>query len=349
MKEKTLIDDAIEYLSASFFIVLHIMDDVSEYLPFQIKGKSAAYIAGIEDAKFLVLVSEKESVLSANNYLNIKRLRDKFGLSVILVLKYVSEDARKYAFLNKIGLIIPFRFSYLPSLYIHREVNEIIEKPTYVDTEKEYGVIPSYLLAYYLSGMFDNGFSSNDVINLLGVSKMAVSRATKELLAQGFIIEKSKGRGRNYFFSKRRKEIWSHYKNRITSLSTGFVTVSLSKLKSSEIFFSGESALSKYTFISPPLVGQYGVCMSGNDRYMRPITPATINGDYFFKILDLLHSNVNSNDLVQLQVFPYHPMIVDGFLSKVFLVLSRFNKNDVRVKSSFLELETEVFNELTDI
>lgn len=349
MKKNTLIDDAIQYLSASFFVVLRIIDDVSEYLPFQIKGKSSAYIANVEETKFLIVVSEKESVLSANNYLYIKRLRDKFSLPVILVSRDISENSRKSAFLNQIGLVVPFRFSYLPSLFIHREVNELIEKPVYVDTQKEYGVIPSYLLAYYLSGMFDDGFNSNDIIMLLGVSKMAVSRATKELLAQDFIVEKPNGRGRIYFFSKRRKEVWSHYKNRITSLSTGFVTVSLTKLKSSEIFFSGESALSKYTFISPPLVGQYGVCMSGNDRYMRPITPATIDGDYFFKILNLLHSNVHSNDLVQLQVFPYKPVVCDGVLSKVFLVLSRFNKNDVRVKSSFLELETEVFNELKDI
>ncbi|MGX5057062.1 hypothetical protein ACWKX9_26055 [Enterobacter asburiae] len=348
MKEKMLIDDAVQYLSASFFIVLRIIDEVSEYLPFQIKGKSFAYIANIEETKFLVVVSEKESVLSANNFLYIKRLREKFSLPVILVSRDISENSRKYAFLNQIGLIVPFKFSYLPSLFIHREVNEIVDKPTYVDTEKEYGVIPSYLLAYYLSGMFSNGFNSNDIISLLGVSKMAVSRATKELLTHGFIVDEFIGRGRRYFFSKKRKEVWSHYKDRITPLSTGFVTVSMSKLRSSDVFYSGESALSKYTFISSPLVGQYGVCMSGNDRYMRPITPATIDGDYFFKILNLLHSDVNSNDLVQLQIFPYKPMLNDGFLNKVFLLLSRFNKNDVRVKSSFLELETEVFNELAD-
>lgn len=349
MKEKTLIDDAIQYLSTSFFIVLNILDDVSEYLPFQIKGKSSAYIANIKEMKFLIVVAEKESVLSANNFLHIKRVHSKFNLPIILISKDVSESSRKYAFLNQIGIIVPFKFSYLPSLFIHREVNEISERPVYVDTEKEYGVIPSYLLAYYLAGMFDNGFNSNDIITLLGVSKMAVSRATKELVTQNLIDEEPNGRGRRYFFTKRRKEIWSHYKNRITSLSTGFVTVSLSKLKSRDIFLSGETALSKYTFISTPLVSQYGVCMEGHDRYMRPITPATIDGDYFFKILDLLHSNVHSSDLVQLQIFPYKPLILNGYLSKVFLALSRFNKNDVRVKSSFLELETEVYNEFTDI
>lgn len=346
MKENALIDDAIQYLSKSFFIVLSILDDVSEYLPFQIKGKSSAYIANIEDVKFLVVAAEKESVLSANNFLHIKRIASKFDLPIILIFKDVSEQSRKYAFINQIGIIVPFKFSFLPSLFIHREVNEISERPVYVDTEREYGVIPSYLLSYYLSGMFDKGFTSNDIINLLGVSKMAVSRATKELVTQNIIDETPDGRGRRYFFSKRRTDIWNHYKNRITSLSTGFVTVSYSKLKAKDVFFSGETALSKYTFISAPLVGQYGACLNGSDRYLRPITPATIEGDYFFKILDLLHPNVHANDLVQLQIFPYKPLIVDGYLSKVFLALSRFNKNDVRVKSSFLELETEIYNEL---
>ena len=77
-----------------------------------------------------------------------------------------------------------------------------------------------------------------------------------------------------------------------------------------------------------------------------------MKGDYFFKKLNVLddaeyyHSNIEN--FAMLQVFPYQPAIQNDALNKVFLVFSRFNTTDLRVKSSYNELEDQVYSNLKD-
>lgn len=348
MSEIKLIHDAVKYISTSFLIETDIIEDVTEYLPFQIKHNVSANIVSINGSKFLFLAAQKEKTLSANNFLHVKRMYSKFNIPVVLVTSDISTYALEFSKQFNGGWVVPYKFTYIPSLFIHRSVNDITNSVGFVDTTKAFGIIPSYILTYYISGSFNAGFNSSDIIELLGVSKMAFSRAAKDLSEAGLVSDEPDGRSRRFTFTVSRKQVWSHYKNRISPLSTGFMIVSEDMLSGKDSFLSGETALSKYSFLSPPNTINLGICMSGQDRYMRPITPATIDGDYFFKILGLWGGGVDRKNVVSLQIFPYNPLIESGCINKVFLIFSRFNRNDVRVKSSFLELETEVYNELND-
>lgn len=348
---KSLLADALKYIEASFLIDTEILQEMDEYLPFQLRKVANLCIVSIDDREFMVLTIDDSEQLASNNFLHLKRLESKSKLPLIIVTSELTVELKSVSKQRKNGLIIPGRYVSMPYLMLQSEKKDVISE-RWVDTESSYGIIPSYLLVYYLSGYFDKGFNSIDILELLGVSKMACSRAVKELLSHKLISETSCGRSSHFKFIESRKKIWNHYRHRVSPLSTGFVPIRNETLKAAEVFLSGESALSKYTLLSSPSRPFLGKCLTDKDRYMRPITPATMKGDYFFKILNVLEDaeyyHTHIEDFAMLQIFPYQPAIENGTLSKMFLLFSRLNTTDFRVKSSYSELEKQVYYNLKD-
>lgn len=348
---KSLLPDALKYIESSFLIDTKILQGMDEYLPFQLRKSATLCIASIDDREFMVLTIDAPELLAPNNFLHLKRLEAKSDLPLIVVTSELTVELKNISKQLKNGLIIPGRYVSMPSLMLQNEKKDVISE-RWVDTESSYGIIPSYLLTYYLSGYFDDGFNSMDILGLLGVSKMAFSRAVKELLSHKLISETSYGRSSHFRFIESRKRIWNHYRHRFSPLSTGFVPVRNENFKTTEFFLSGESALSKYTLLGSPPRPFLGKCLTDKDRYMRPITPATMKGDYFFKILNVLddaeHYHSHIEGFAMLQIFPYQPVIQNDALNKVFLLFSRFNTTDLRVKSSYSELEEKVYSNLKD-
>lgn len=345
-----LIDEAIAYIKLTFFLLPKVIDDISNELPFQIKNKSSAYVVEINNSFFLFLCVDDIQYIEANNFLHLKRIYAKYQLPIVVIAKYIKESSMKKMSELGIGSVIPGSFLLIPSLLVHKGRNDFKESFQFIDKDKVFGIIPSYLIAYYLSGKYSSFFNSSDVINTFSVSKMAASRASKELINYGIIESSEKGRSKEFRFSMSRREVWERYRNRISPLSTGFLPVSASKLSGLDTFYSGESALANYSLLSSPEIQHFGICLSEEDRYMRPITPATINGDYFFKIMKFLDNKEKLSDFYDkkcmVQIFPYPPIIQNNYLNKVFLVLSKFNKYDIRVRASYSELEDMIYKEL---
>ncbi|ELP5091786.1 hypothetical protein QUP77_003616, partial [Escherichia coli] len=221
-----------------------------------------------------------------------------------------------------------------------------------IKSEKQFGIIPSYIIAHYISGSLKSPFNSADIIDFFEVSKMAASRAIKELIQLNIISELDSGKFKRYEFNFSRRSLWIKHKHQIAKLATDFIPVPKSKINSLDVFLSGETALADYTMLSPPNVEYVAICMSAKERYLRPITPATIEGNYLFKAMGLVDDNyayeLNKINYVMLQVYPYVPLINSKVLGKVFLALSRGNRHDVRIRSSFDELESEILTELND-
>lgn len=348
---KRLLAEALKYIESSFLINTKILQEMDEYLPFQLRRSANLCIVSIDYKEFMVLTIDTPEQLLSNNFVHLKRLEAKSDLPLIIVTSELTFELKNISKQQKNGLIIPGRYVSMPPLMLQSETKSVISE-RWADTESSYGIIPSYLLVYYLSGYFEDGFNSIDILELLGVSKMAFSRAVKELLSHKLISETSYGRSSHFRFIESRKRIWNQYRHRVSPLSTGFVPVRNETLKAAEVFLSGESALSKYTLLGSPSRPFLGKCLTDKDRYMRPITPATMKGDYFFKILNVLedaeyyHSHIEG--FAMLQIFPYQPAIQNDALDKVFLLFSRFNTTDLRVKSSYSELEEQVYSNLKD-
>ncbi|GIZ28737.1 hypothetical protein TUM12151_20630 [Morganella morganii] len=348
---KNLLADALKYIESSFLINTKILQGMDEHLPFQLRKSATLSIVSIDDREFMALTTEDPELLVSNNFVHLRRLEAKSDLSLIIVTSELTFELKNISKQLKNGLIIPGRYVSMPSLMLQSETKDAIPE-RWVDTESSYGIIPSYLLTYYLSGYFDDGFNSFDILELLEVSKMAFSRAVKELLSHKLISETSYGRSSHFQFIESRKKVWNHYRHRISPLSTGFVPVRHETLNAEKVFLSGESALSRYTLLGSPSRPFLGRCLTDKDRYMRPITPATMKGDYFFKILNVLNDaeyyHTHIEGFVMLQIFPYQPAIQNDALNKVFLLFSRLNTADLRVKSSYVELEEQVYSNLKD-
>ncbi|SXG02987.1 Uncharacterised protein [Klebsiella variicola] len=345
-----LVMEALKFVSSMFMLEALPETDISEELPFQLKKSTTLCLVKIEGGDFLMLATDDTDTLLSNNALHLRRVADKYESPLIIVTSEGSPELRKWAKVVQCGLIVPWRYSILPSLLIHSDVAEIPRASVRVDTEKPYGIIPSYLICYYFAGYFSHGFNSGDLMDILGVSKMAVSRAVKEMVGNNLIQPEGHGRSVQYHFTNTRKGLWHNQRHRISPLSTGSVPVRQHHLPPAELFRCGESALSKYTLLSPPSKPSLGLCMSNDDRYMRPINSATIDGDYFFKIMKVISDNpsheLSADYDATLQIFPYKPLITDGFVDSVFLAFTRMNKHEIRVKSAFLDLETSIYNNL---
>lgn len=345
-----LIDEAIAYIKSTFFVSPKVIDDISDELPFQIKNKSYSYVVEINNSFFLFLCVDDIQYIEANNFLHLKRIYAKYQLSIVVIAKYIKESSMQKMSALGIGSVIPGSFLLIPSLLIHKRSDDFKEFSQFIDKDKIFGVIPSYLIAYYLSGKYSKFFNSSDIINTFSVSKMAASRASKELINYGIIESFEKGRSKEFRFSISRCEVWERYRNRISPLSTGFLPVSSSKLSGLDTFYSGESAVAEYSLLSSPEIKHFGIYLSEEDRYMRPITPATIDGDYFFKIMKFLDNKEKLSNFYDkksmVQIFPYPPIIENNYLNKVFLVLSKFNRYDIRVRAAYSELEDMIYREL---
>ncbi|MFJ3459396.1 hypothetical protein ACIPMZ_20955 [Scandinavium goeteborgense] len=343
--------DALKFVSSTFMLEATLEKDISEELPFQLRNKATLCFVKIEERDFVMIASEDRDVLLSNNALHIKRIEGRYNLPLIIVVATdAGQELRRLVKQLHGGLVVPWKFATLPSLLIHSAVAEIAPPINRVDTEKPYGIIPSFLICYYFAGYFDNGFSSIDVMDILGISKMAVSRAVKEMTNSKLIKPIESGRSKQFHFTDSRKGLWNNQRHRISPLSTGSIAVKKSRLPVADLFTCGESALSRYTLLGSPAKPSLGLCMTNDDRYMRPITPATIEGDYFFKIMKIISDDYYEGQASEtdatLQIFPYNPLITNGFLDMVFLAFTRINKNDIRVKSSFFELETTIYNNL---
>ncbi|WHP97352.1 hypothetical protein [Edwardsiella anguillarum] len=235
---KSLLADALKYIESSFLIDTKILQGMDEYLPFQLRKSATLCSVSIDDREFMVLTVDNPELLMSTNLVHLKRLDAKSDLPLIIVTSELTVELKNISKQLKKGLIIPGRYVSMPSLMLQSETKNVISE-RWVDTESSYGIIPSYLIAYYLSGYFDSGFNSMDIVGLLGVSKMAFSRAVKELLSHKLISESSCGRSSHFRFIEPRKRIWNHYRHRISPLSTGFVPVRNEIIKAAEVFLSG--------------------------------------------------------------------------------------------------------------
>ncbi len=345
-----IISDAVSFIEHDFFINASVKNDFSDELPFQLKSKALAKIVLIAENPFLFIAVQNDEVLNFNSQVLLKRLSVRSDYPIVLVARNIKYKTRKELGDFLAGFIVPGEFLSIPSMFIKKDAKPYEVEHPIVDNEKSFGVIPSYIICYYLSGYFNEWFSSFDVINIFRVSKMAVSRALRELLNGGVLIEDGKDRYKSYKFSISKSEIWHNHRSRITPLSTGFISINKNELINRECFLSGEAALSQYSELSLPSTEQLGVYMSQNERVLRPISPATIEGETLFKAIGLLNSdryymwgdNYNHDNVVSVQIFPYEPVIVSGCINMIFLALSRFNKLDVRVRGAYLELEKKI-------
>lgn len=345
-----IISDAVYFIEREFFLNVSVKDDFSDELPFQLKNKAQAYTVLIEGNPFLFIAIQNDEVLSVNSHILFKRLSVRFSYPIILVARNIKYKTRKEFGDSLAGYIVPGEFLSIPSMFIKKSAKPYEIENTYVDNEKIFGVIPSYIISYYLSNYFDDWFNSFDVMKVFDVSKMAVSRALRELIGAGIIIHDGKDRYKSYRFAIGKSDIWHNYRYRITPLSTGFISVPKSSLHGRNFFFSGETALSNFSELSAPGTQQLGIYLSSNERYLRTISPATIEGETLFKAIGLLNDgkhNINyenyySDEEALVQIFPYEPIFVNDCLNEVFLALSRFNKLDVRVRASYQELERTI-------
>lgn len=345
-----IISDAVYFIEHEFFINASIKDDISDILPFQLKNKAHAYTVLIEGNPFLFITIQNDEVLSVNSQIHFKRLHARLGYPIVLVTRNLKYKTRKELGDFLAGYIIPGEFLSIPSMFIKKKAKPFELENTIVDNEKPFGVIPSYIISYYLSGYYDDWFNSFDIMSIFDVSKMAISRALRELQSNGLIIQDGKDRYKSYRFIISKYDIWNIYRHRITPLSTGFIPVSVDGLHNRKYFASGETALSNYSDLSPPNKEQLGIYLSSNERYLRTISPATIEGESLFKAIGLLGDSSNnigiesyySDGEALVQVFPYEPVIINNCLNDVFLALSRFNKFDVRVRASYQELEKKI-------
>ncbi|MRF57623.1 hypothetical protein [Citrobacter portucalensis] len=356
---KKLLEDAFNDLSKAFFLRAEVLRDVTDMLPFQLRKVAVAAEVSLDGRNLLFIASSKLSAISANNFLNIRRVVDVFDIPVVVVASNIDHETMAFFKHNHIGCIVPGKVSYIPSLLMnYNNINSDMDYKM-VGNDKPFSIISSYILAYHLSGELPRFFNSLYLVEIFDVSKMAISRALNELLSQEIIYEIGNTRPKVFEFSIDRKLLWLKYKHRISSLSTSFIPVQTYKLEKYHFFVSGESALSIYSDMLPPDQKQIGIYLSAEDRRSKPITPATIESSYFFKELgfwDGVNSALfQSEKIAFLQIFPYLPVLKKselnkdtyntGVLNKVFLALSKFNKSDVRIRSSFIELETEIMNE----
>ena len=348
MKKNDLLLEAINYLDGQFPLEIRTAGDVSQYLPFQLRERTGAFKVSINGVQQLIICIDDIRILEINNYFHLKWIITNIPESIIIASRQqIQKNTREVMKNGGIGWIVPKKSINIPSMYINGEYEKISQKDIIISDTGTIGVIPTYIIAYYVSGNIPDEFTGEKISKMLDISKMSSSRAISNLLDEDLISYVKIGREKLVKFNYPKKTTLIKTFDRLSKISTGFTYGTLDEINNRDIFISGESALSKYSLLSEPSIKQYGTYLTKDERYKKTISEKTIKSAYLFNAIEIgmpRKAKAESNILVQ--IFPYKPIIKQGLISEIFLILSNTITRDIRVKSSLEEMKISIINNI---
>lgn len=346
-----------DYLEEYFQVDLVELSKDTPPVPMQFKNKLKVILGKLGGLSFYVVYTYDDIIFAQANRYMFDKLLSRFNEYPIL---FVIDGLKRSTILQltekRIAHIVPFERSYIPELMLHQD------KPP-KDNIKLFpslrlGILPTNIVARFLDGVIPRAFTTSDI--QVNVSKASISRSIKELQDVGLIEAEKIGRSYQMRFLHSRQKIWEAREYLLTKLASDVYQVPKSVIEGPTVF-AGESALSRYTLLSPPKVPCYAVVMDNDDRKDIAITSNTINkvskntinkvSKYFIK--ERILGWEEFPEEIELQVFPYAPMtraVRDcEVISPIVLSLSGYKDREPRIRTSFEELDEMIFERLVQL
>ncbi|NQT57713.1 MAG: hypothetical protein HQ557_01900 [Bacteroidetes bacterium] len=229
-------------------------------------------LAGLDCLLFIAKTNESTPAVIVKH----GRLLTKYWKGGIIFSKSgLTSTDRTRLITAKVPFIIPDKQLYLP--FVGIDMKELFP----LQPRKGQTVSPSAQVLI-LGKLYNKSWISDSpskISDQIGMTKMSIGRAFKELELHGVVDIKKKGREKTLVFEQKGKMLWKNVLNIIKSPVTSSETLPF-KPKINMVL-SGESALSKYTMIQEPYRKTFAV--SNRSSYLATtdgITPIDTGTDF---------------------------------------------------------------------
>ncbi len=338
-----------DYLEDYFQVGLFELSKDTPPVPMQFKNKLKVMLGKLGGLNFYVVYTYDDIIFSqSNRYIFDKLLTRLNEYSVLFVIDELKRSTILQLTQRRIAHIVPFERSYIPELMLHQD------KPPKdnikIFPSDKLGILPTNIVARFLDGAIPREFATSDI--QLNVSKASISRSVKELQNVGLIKAEKIGRSYQMKFLHKRQKIWEAREYLFSSLASDVYQVPKSFIEGPTVS-AGETALSRYTLLSPPRVPCYAVVLDNDARKDFAITSNTINKISKYFIKERRSGWEELQEEIELQVFPYTPITTvirdSEVISPMMLSLSGYKNKEPRIRTSFEELDDMIYKKLISL
>lgn len=240
-----------------------------------------------------------EEVLSPINH----AIQAVEGTPVVVCSNHSHRLLERIAIKHKVGLIIPQKFCYLPSILMHAK-----HEPINTKSPRKLGILSTVICVSYLEGELERCFTTGDIT--IDTSKATLSRAIQELEELDVVSVDRRNRQHRIKFEGSREKIWGAREKLLSAVASKPIHI-----RNEHEFdlrcVSNLSALSEYTNLSRPEYPCYAVFMDKERRQGFPISDINIdNASIGFlekRKIEVNPFDTDSHRNIYVQIFPYRP------------------------------------------
>ena len=254
----------------------------------------------------------------------IDRLQTIEDLPIFLKLTQISYYRKINLLSYKIPFILLDKLAYLPFMgtYLTQYNNDLL-----YDSNKF--TRSSQLLFIWILYQKTEKYYISDAASFLGFSNMTLTRAYRTLVSTGLFTEKKDGRKIYLITNYPKKELFEKAKKYFQSpiVKRGYIK----KDNKLNMVLSGESLLSKYTFLNEPKISEFAIDQASIDTSL-------ISRDL-----------IDSTRQVKIELWNYDPLLFSKnhkTIDKISLVISLLDNKDERVEIELEKLLDTVWEEL---
>lgn len=294
-----------------------------KYLPLYIANNFIIQKADINGIQCLSLSPRDELPNLAALKKQIKQINEIESLPIFIQLDNLSNFRKENLLENNIPFILADKMAFLPFMATlltndQYQNNAIIEKLT----------MSAQLLLIWILYQGGKDFFVSDALDTLKFSNMTLTQAYRQLVATGKFSERKKGRKIYLSIDCTKQELFEDMKSYLRNpiVNTGYM---MKSKVTKEMVYSGETALSHYSFINPPKIPVYAIHKSKIEN------------------IELQNELFLNEEQAIIEVWDYDPAIFSNnprYVDPLSLIITLLNVNDERLDMEIDNLLLEIFD-----
>lgn len=241
----------------------------------------------------------------------IRRINEIENLPVFIQLNSLSNFRKENLLKNNIPFVLKDKMVYLPFMATFLTNKEYLNK-----TSSEKLTISAQLLLIWILYQDGNNFCVSDALKVIKFSNMSLTRAYRQLVSTGLFVECKKGRKIYLYIECSKLELIKHIKSYLRNPILHNAYMMKSNI-TTDMVYSGESALSYYGFINPPSIPVYAVCKNDIEN------------------IELQDEFLLNEEQVKIEIWDYNPKLFSNdscYVDILSLIISLLNTNDERIE-----------------
>jgi DNA-binding MarR family transcriptional regulator len=290
-------------------------------LPFFLNDQYDFYRLNLLEKEFAVLAAKNNDDLTpAKIQKHIQIVSEKLQLQAIFLGQSLSSFNRQRLIAYKVPFIIPDNQMYLPDLAIDLKEHFVKARSKI----KSLGPAAQVVVLYLLLNPDVDAVTPKELADRLDYSTMTMSRAVYEIEAAGLADVFLDGKRRVAQFDKNRRQLWE---TALPYLKTPVIKrLWADRSAKIDLLTAGESALAKYSMLTPPKRPTYAISSKGWKLLKAEIS---VEGSLYIEEAQF-----------QLEIWRYEPQILaeQETVDPFSLYLSLKETQDERIEAALAEM-----------